>query len=111
VVFSYAQSRRKLEMLAREAKGNARAGTPGEAAGDADVIFLAVHWSRVDDVLKQAGELPGKIIMTCLLPMDINNTGLVVAHSSSGAEELANKAKVPEVGVPGYRVMLGPANS
>jgi predicted dinucleotide-binding enzyme len=57
VVFSYSHSERKLERLAREAKGSARAGTPAEAAEGADAVLLAVHWSRVDDVLKQAGKL------------------------------------------------------
>ena len=50
VVFSYARSRKKLEVLAREAGGNARAGTPGEAAREAEVLLLAVHWLRVDEV-------------------------------------------------------------
>ena len=46
VVFSYARSERKLERLAREAGSGARAGTPAEAARDADAVLLAVHWSR-----------------------------------------------------------------
>jgi len=54
-------------------------------------VLLAVHWSRVDDVLKQAGDLSGKVIVTCSLPMNANDTGLVVAHTSSGAEALARK--------------------
>ncbi len=54
IVFSYARSNVKLKRLARDAQGNARAGTPGEATKDADAILLAVHWSRIDDVLKQA---------------------------------------------------------
>src|SRR5256885_17020459 len=56
VMFSYARSEQKLKRLAREAKGKARAGTPREAAQEADAVLLAVHWSRVDDVLKQAGD-------------------------------------------------------
>ncbi|PYV04026.1 MAG: hypothetical protein DMG10_09165 [Acidobacteria bacterium] len=36
VVFSYARSKQKLKRLAREAQGNARPGTPGDAARDAD---------------------------------------------------------------------------
>jgi 3-hydroxyacyl-CoA dehydrogenase len=36
VVFSYARSAQKLKRLAREAKGKAEAGTPREAAQDAD---------------------------------------------------------------------------
>jgi predicted dinucleotide-binding enzyme len=92
VVFSYARSESKLTKLARDAKGKARAGTPREAAAGADAVLLAVHWSRVDDVLKQAGDLSGKVIVTCSLPMNADDTDLVIAHTSSGAEELARKA-------------------
>ncbi len=91
VVFSYARSQQKLNKLAREAGEGARAGTPREAAQKADAILLAVHWSRMDDVLKQAGDLSGKVIVTCSLPMDAGNTKLIVANTSSGAEELAKK--------------------
>ena len=91
VVFSYARSEQKLKRLAREAKGNARAGTPGEAAREADALLLAVHWSRLDDVLKQAGDVSGKVIVSCSLPMNADDTELVVAHTSSGAEELAKR--------------------
>jgi len=90
VTFSYARSARKLRDLARDA-GRAKAGTPREAAQDADAILLAVHWSRVDDVLQQAGDLSGRVVLTCSLPMNEGNTDLVVAHTSSGAEELARK--------------------
>src|SRR6476661_6152904 len=88
VTFSYSRSDRKLKRLAREAKAKARAGTPAEAARGADALLLAVHWSRVDDVLKQAGDLSGKVLVSCSLPMNADDTGLVVAHTSSGAEEL-----------------------
>jgi predicted dinucleotide-binding enzyme len=97
VVFSYARREEKLETLARDAGRNARAGTPGEAAQNADALLLAVHWSRVDDVLDQAGDLSGKVILTCSLPMNADDTGLVLAHTTSGAEELAKK--VPEARV------------
>ncbi len=91
VVFSYARSQEKLKKLARDAHWNARAGTPREAAQDADALLLAVHWSRIDDVLSQTGDLSGKIIVSCSLPMNDENTELFVAHTSSGAEELAKK--------------------
>ena len=91
VVFSYSRSKEKLNRLAREAGKKARAGTPAEAAQDADALLLAVHWSRVDDVLKQAGNLSGKVIVSCSLPMNADDTALVVAHTSSGAEKLGKK--------------------
>jgi 8-hydroxy-5-deazaflavin:NADPH oxidoreductase len=89
VVFSYARSEQKLKRLARDAKGQARAGTPREAAREADAVLLAVHWSRINDVLKQSGDWSGKVIVTCSVPMNEDNTALVVAHTSSGAEQLA----------------------
>src|SRR5437879_13878366 len=97
VVFSYARREQKLKTLAREARGNARAGTPGDAAREADALLLAVHWSRVDDVLKQAGDVSGKVIVSCSLPMNADDTALVIAHTSSGAEELAKRVPTARV--------------
>ena len=99
VVFSYARSEQKLKMLARDARGKASSGTPREAVQNSDAVLLAVHWSRIDDVLNQAGDLSGKVIVTCSLPMNDNDTELVVAYTSSGAEELAKK-------IPKARVVL-----
>jgi len=88
VTFSYSRSEQKLKRLARRAK--AKAGTPREAA-QCDAVLLAVHWSRVDDALKRAGSLAGKLVITCSMPMNADDTELVVAHTSSGAEKLAKK--------------------
>src|SRR5438093_10476623 len=71
VVFSYSRRQAKLKTLAREAGANARAGTPAEAVQHASAL---------------------------LLPMNADDTDLVVAHNSSGAEELAKR-------VPGARVV------
>jgi predicted dinucleotide-binding enzyme len=84
VVFSYARSEQKLKKLGRH-------GTPREASQEADAVLLAVHWSRVDDVLKQAGDLSGKTIVSCSLPMNDDDSDLAIAHTSSGAETLAKK--------------------
>jgi predicted dinucleotide-binding enzyme len=53
--------------------------------------------TRFPDVLQQAGDISGKVIVSCSLPMNADNTELVVAHTSSGLEELAKivpKARV-----------------
>ena len=97
VVFSYARSEEKLKRLARQAGGKARAGTPREAAQNAHALLLAVHWSRVDDVLAQAGDVAGKVVVTCSLPMNSDDTALVVGQTSSGAEELASKIPTARV--------------
>jgi predicted dinucleotide-binding enzyme len=98
VVFSYSRRYEKLVELARQAGGNARAGSPLEAAREADAILLAVHWSRLDEVLSQVGDLSGKVIVSCCVPLNIENTELIIAHKSSGAEVIAEK-------VPGGRVV------
>jgi 8-hydroxy-5-deazaflavin:NADPH oxidoreductase len=97
VVFSYARSESKLRRLARQAGRKARAGTVRAAAERAEVVLLAVHWSRVPEVLRQAGDLAGKLVVTCSLPMNDDDTELVVGGSSSGAEELA--AMIPRAQV------------
>jgi len=93
VVFSYARSPRKLERLARAAGRLASAGTVRGATSASDVLLLAVHWSRMDDVLKQAGPLRGKVVVSCSLPMSADDGELVVAHTSSGAEVLAKRLR------------------
>jgi len=93
VVFSYARSEQKLKRLARAAGKRARAGTPADAARESEVLLLAVHWSRVNDVVKRAGNLRGKIVVSCSLPMSTDDTGLVLAHTTSGAEALARKLR------------------
>jgi len=97
VVFSYARSDAKLKGLARAAGASARAGSPRDAADHADVVLLAVNWPRLGDVLKQAGDLSGKVVITCSLPMNADNSALVVARTSSGAEALAKKIRNPNV--------------
>src|SRR5438128_5586491 len=47
----------------------------------------------MDDVLSQAGDLSGKVIVTCSLPMNDGDTELVVGHTTSGAEVLAKKVR------------------
>src|SRR5436189_286073 len=73
-----------------------RAGAPDEV-GTVAALLLAVHWLRMDDVLKQAGDVSGKVVLTCSLPMDEGNTGLVIGTTSSGAEELARKVPKAKV--------------
>ncbi len=97
IVFSYARTRDKLERLAKKAGPRAKAASPAEAVRDADVLILAVHWSRIPDVLKQTGSLAGKLMISCSLPMNLANTELVIGQRRSGAEALAKripKAKV-----------------
>ncbi|APZ55322.1 NADPH-dependent F420 reductase [Salipiger abyssi] len=87
VCFAYSRSRSKLDRLARES--GASSGTVAEAVQGADALLLSVHWSRVGDVLEQAGDLAGQVVLNCCVPLNESDTELVVGTTSSGAEELA----------------------
>lgn len=87
VTFSYSRSPGKLERLARDCGG--AHGTVAEAIVGADAILLSVHWSRIGDVLDQAGEMAGQVVINCCVPLDETNTDIVVGMTTSGAEELA----------------------
>ena len=99
VIFSYSRDQTKLQRLARRAGHGARAGTVRAAVQESDVLLLSVHWSSLNEVLKQAGALSGKTVITCCLPMSDDDTRLMVAHSTSGAEALARK--IPKARVVG----------
>jgi predicted dinucleotide-binding enzyme len=95
VAFSYSRDPRKLEQLANDAGTRARAATPRDAVADADAVLVAVNWPQLDDVLAQAGDLAGKVVVTCALPMV--NEQLAHAHTWSGAEELAQRLATSHV--------------
>ncbi|MWD27439.1 transmembrane reductase oxidoreductase [Aquicoccus sp. SCR17] len=87
VTFAYSRSTAKLERLASEA-GGAHASV-SEAVVGAEAILLSVHWSRIDDVLDQAGDMSGQVVLNCCVPLNESNTELVLGTTTSGAEELA----------------------
>jgi predicted dinucleotide-binding enzyme len=89
VIFSYSRDPEKLKSLAAASK--ARAGSPEEAVKASDVILLSPRWSTVDDALQAAGPMQGKIVIDCTNPLTGNADALVVGHSTSAAEILAQR--------------------
>ncbi|WP_316013613.1 NADPH-dependent F420 reductase [Roseobacter sp. HKCCA0434] len=87
VTFAYSRDRARLDRLAKETGG--AAGSVREAVDGADAVLLAVHWSRIRDVLEQAGDLAGQIVLNCCVPLDDDDSALVLGPETSGAEELA----------------------
>jgi predicted dinucleotide-binding enzyme len=80
VIFSYSRTRQKLQHLAKDPGAHAHVGTPADATRDADAVLLAVHWTRVDDVLAQAGTLAGTVLLTRSLPMSKDDMHIVIGH-------------------------------
>src|SRR5260370_28365977 len=92
VTFSYSRDPAKLERVARQSGPRARAAALADAARDADVLLLAVHWSRVSPVLRGAGSVRGKIVIDCTNPMTPADDALAVGHGVSGGELVARRA-------------------
>jgi len=44
-------------------------------------------------VLKQARGLSGKVVISCVLPMNADDTELVIGRTTSGAEQLARRLR------------------
>ncbi|WP_306132784.1 NADPH-dependent F420 reductase [Roseivivax marinus] len=87
VTFAYSRDRAKLDRLAEETGGTA--GSVAQAVDGADAVLLAVHWSRTGDVLERAGDLAGQVVLNCCVPLNDDDSALVVGPDTSGAEELA----------------------
>jgi predicted dinucleotide-binding enzyme/predicted ester cyclase len=87
VMFSYSRRSEKLENLVLEIGSHARSGTPRDAVGFANVLFLAVPWGEVKDALSAAGVMNGKTIISCVTPF--GPRGLEIGLNTSAAEEIS----------------------
>ncbi|WP_167306256.1 hypothetical protein [Caballeronia arationis] len=94
MTFGYSRGDPKLADLAT-AGGNAKAGAPWQAVEHAEPVLLAAHWLGRDDVLAQAGDLRGKTVLTCTMPLDASSSERVVVHTDSGAESIARPTLFP----------------
>ncbi|MGH8563558.1 MAG: NADPH-dependent F420 reductase [Gammaproteobacteria bacterium] len=78
----------KAAALAEEIGSRAQAGGTEAAAKLADIVILAVPYSRVADALKGAGDLTGKIVIDISNPITSDFKALTVGHTTSAAEEI-----------------------
>jgi predicted dinucleotide-binding enzyme len=89
VLFTFSRNEADLRAAAEAAGPNARAGTPAEAGGFGDVILLAVPWAVVPLALREAGDLSGKVLFSCVNCLKPDFSGLDVGTTTSAAEEIA----------------------
>jgi 8-hydroxy-5-deazaflavin:NADPH oxidoreductase len=77
VLLSYSRNPERLSQLAAEIGDAASVGSVAEAAAFGPVVLLSVPWSRVEEVVAEAGGLDGKIVI------DTTNQ-----YAAGGLEEL-----------------------
>lgn len=99
LMFSYSRSEEKLKAAAATVGSEVSVGTPSEAVAFADIVVLSVAWAALEDALKQAGSLDGKILFTIVNPLLPDMSSLAIGTTTSAAEEIAKlapKARVVE---------------
>lgn len=99
VVLSFSRDKRKLREAVEAAGSGARAGSAAEAAAfGEDAVVLAVPWAAREAALSAAGDLGGRVLISSVMPLNRDKSGLEIAHTTSAAEEIAKLA-------PGARVV------
>jgi len=70
------------------------AAKPDAAAANADAIVLATPWPSTEAAVKGLGNLSGRVVIDCTNPLGMgpDGLGLVLGHSTSGGELVAQWA-------------------
>ena len=69
--------------LIRSTDSGVKVGTIGEATSFADIIVFAIPWMAVEEAIKSAGDLSGKILIDPTNPINADLTGLIIESSTS----------------------------
>jgi NADPH-dependent F420 reductase len=84
----------KVSALVRESGPSAKAASVPEAVRQAAVVVLTVPWDNARDAITAAGDLRGRILIDATNPVPLTpeglRQGLVIGHTTSGAEEIAH---------------------
>ncbi|KQZ99842.1 NADPH-dependent F420 reductase [Mesorhizobium sp. Root157] len=87
----------KAHEAARELGGTVSGADITSAAGNSDIVVLAVPFEAAGDAIAAASGLEGKIVIDITNPLTADYSGLTIGHSTSAGEEiqkLAPRAKV-----------------
>jgi 8-hydroxy-5-deazaflavin:NADPH oxidoreductase len=95
VAFSGSRTPWKLTQLANSLPG-ASAASPAEAVATTEAVVFSVPWTQIDDVLRQAGPLDGRIVIDTT-----NQFGARGVEDLNGATTIATNARR----MPGARVV------
>ena len=78
--------------LANSLGSNVLGGTYADAAQFGNVVVLAVPWSSAKESIESAGDFKGKILIDCTNAVAPHLGGLLIGHTTSAAEKIAEWA-------------------
>jgi hypothetical protein len=73
-----------------------------QAAAFGEVVVLAFPFTALDDAMKSAGTLSGKLVFSCVNALKGDNSGLAVGTTTSAAEVIARVVE----GLPAFAELL-----
>jgi len=82
----------KARGLAERIGPDVSVGTYSEAVEFGELVVIATRWAHTRDVIDSSGPFGGKILLDCTNPETPDARGLVIGHTTSGAEEIARWA-------------------
>lgn len=92
-VFLGSRDRLRGESIASHLPAGTQGGTIAEAAAFGLVTVLAVPWAGVAEAIESArDELAGKTLIDCSNPLVAAHKPLAVGHTTSGAEQIQDRA-------------------
>ncbi|MHA2281919.1 MAG: NADPH-dependent F420 reductase [Promethearchaeota archaeon] len=81
------------EKIASTSAANVSGGTYEDAAQFGDIVVFAIPWSAVKETIPILGDLNGKIVIDCSNAVAPHLGGLLLGHTTSAAEKIAEWAK------------------
>ncbi len=82
----------RARALAASVGNGASGGDIASAAAFGEAVLVAVPWRAIDEVMRAAGPMQGRLLIDCTNPMTDDYMELVVGHATSGGEEIAKRA-------------------
>ena len=84
ISISFSRDKSRLEAKAQEF--GVAYGEVKDVVAAADAVLLSVPWAAVPEAIKQAGDLSGKLLISCCTPLKADLSGLEFGTDDSGAE-------------------------
>ena len=83
----------ELVALLKKIGARASAASVAEAAAFGEVLVLTTPWNGAQAAIESAGDVTGKIVVDCTIPLKSDLSGLSIGLDKSAAEQVAQWAK------------------
>src|SRR5215831_5060516 len=86
------EDKKNKKLIDSIGSNNASVGTVVDAVHSADVVVLATPWNAARAALQSADNITDKIVIDCTNPLKEDLSRLVIGHTTSAAEQVAQWA-------------------